>query len=129
MKREAIQTDNAPKALGPYSQAVRHGGMLFVSGQLGLDPVTNHLVGDDIESQINQVLANVEAICVEAGTSIQHALKLTLYLQDLSDFAAVNQALEANLTAPYPARATTQVAGLPLGALIEIDAIVAVHGE
>ncbi|MEK9527836.1 MAG: Rid family detoxifying hydrolase [Gammaproteobacteria bacterium] len=129
MKREAIQTDSAPKALGPYSQAVRHGSMLFVSGQLGLDPVTNHLVGDDIESQINQVLANVEAICVEAGTSIQHALKLTLYLQDLSDFAAVNQALEANLTAPYPARATTQVAGLPLGALIEIDAIVAVHGE
>ena len=129
MKREAIQTDSAPKALGPYSQAVRHGGMLFVSGQLGLDPVTNHLVGDDIESQINQVLANVEAICVEAGTSIQSALKLTLYLQDLSDFAAVNQALEANLTAPYPARATTQVAGLPLGALIEIDAIVAVHGE
>ena len=103
--------------------------MLFVSGQLGLDPVTNHLVSDDIESQIDQVLANVEAICVEAGTSIQHALKLTLYLQDLSDFAAVNQALEANLTAPYPARATTQVAGLPLGALIEIDAIVAVHGE
>ena len=129
MKREAIQTDNAPKALGPYSQAVRHGGMLFVSGQLGLDPINNQLVGDDIESQINQVLANVEAICVEAGTSIQHALKLTLYLQDLSDFAAVNQALEANLTAPYPARATTQVAGLPLGALIEIDAIVALHGE
>ena len=129
MKREAIQTDSAPKALGPYSQAVRHGSMLFVSGQLGLDPVTNHLVSDDIESQIDQVLANVEAICVEAGTSIQHALKLTLYLQDLSDFAAVNQALEAKLTAPYPARATTQVAGLPLGALIEIDAIVAVHGE
>ena len=129
MKRETIQTDSAPKALGPYSQAVRHGSMLFVSGQLGLDPVTNHLVSDDIESQIDQVLANVEAICVEAGTSIQHALKLTLYLQDLSDFAAVNQALEANLTAPYPARATTQVAGLPLGALIEIDAIVAVHGE
>lgn len=129
MKREAIQTDSAPKALGPYSQAVRHGSMLFVSGQLGLDPVTNHLAGDDIESQINQALANVEAICLEAGTSIQHALKLTLYLQDLSDFAAVNQALEANLTAPYPARATTQVAGLPLGALIEIDAIVALHGE
>ena len=129
MKREAIQTDSAPKALGPYSQAVRHGSMLFVSGQLGLDPITNQLVGDDIESQIDQVLANVEAICVEAGTSIQHALKLTLYLQDLSDFAAVNQALEANLTAPYPARATTQVAGLPLSALIEIDAIVAVHGE
>ena len=129
MKREAIQTDSAPKALGPYSQAVRHGSMLFVSGQLGLDPITNQLVGDDIESQIDQVLANVEAICVEAGTSIQHALKLTLYLQDLSDFAVVNLALEANLTAPYPARATTQVAGLPLGALIEIDAIVAVHGE
>jgi 2-iminobutanoate/2-iminopropanoate deaminase len=129
VKREAIQTDSAPKALGPYSQAVRHGSMLFVSGQLGLDPITNQLVGDDIESQIDQVLANVEAICVEAGTSIQHALKLTLYLQDLSDFAAVNQALEANLTAPYPARATTQVAGLPLGALIEIDAIVALHGE
>ena len=129
MKREAIQTDSAPKALGPYSQAVRHGSMLFVSGQLGLDPVTNHLVSDDIESQIDQVLANVEAICVEAGTSIQQALKLTLYLQDLSDFAAVNRALEANLTAPYPARATTQVAGLPLGALIEIDAIVALHAE
>ena len=129
MRREAIQTDSAPEALGPYSQAVRHGSMLFVSGQLGLDPVTNQLMGDDIESQIKQALANAEAICLEAGTSIQHALKLTLYLQDLSDFAAVNQALEANLTAPYPARATTQVAGLPLGALIEIDAIIAVHGE
>ena len=129
MKREPIQTDSAPKALGPYSQGIRHSGMLFVSGQLGLDPATNHLVGDDIESQVSQALSNVAAICLEAGTSIQHALKLTLYLQDLSDFAAVNQALEANLTAPYPARATTQVAGLPLGALIEIDAIVALHGE
>ena len=66
MKREAIQTDSAPKALGPYSQAVRHGSMLFVSGQLGLDPVTNHLVSDDIESQIDQVLANVEESCDEA---------------------------------------------------------------
>ena len=103
--------------------------MLFVSGQLGLDPATNHLVGDDIESQVSQALSNVAAICLEAGTSIQHALKLTLYLQDLSDFAAVNRALEANLTAPYPARATIQVAGLPLGALIEIDAIVALHAE
>ena len=127
MKREAIQTDNAPKALGPYSQAIRHGSMLFVSGQLGLDPVTSHLESDDIESQVNQALSNVEAICLQAGTSIQHALKLTLYLQDLSDFAAVNRVIEANLTAPYPARATTQVAGLPLGALIEIDAIVAIH--
>lgn len=129
MKREAIQTDSAPKALGPYSQGIRHSGMLFVSGQLGLDSATNHLVGDDIESQVSQALSNVAAICLEAGTSIQHALKLTLYLQDLSDFAAVNRALEANLTAPYPARATTQVAGLPLGALIEIDAIVALHAE
>ena len=114
MKRETIQTDSAPKALGPYSQGIRHSGMLFVSGQLGLDPATNHLVGDDIESQVSQALSNVAAICLEAGTSIQQALKLTLYLQDLSDFAAVNQALEANLTAPYPARATTQVAGLRL---------------
>ena len=127
MKREAIQTDNAPKALGPYSQAIRHGSMLFVSGQLGLHPVTSHLASDDIESQVNQALSNVEAICLQAGTSIQHALKLTLYLQDLSDFAAVNRVIEANLTAPYPARATTQVAGRPLSALIEIDAIVAIH--
>ena len=66
MKREAIQTDSAPKALGPYSQAIRHGSMLFVSGQLGLDPVTNHLAGDDIESQINQALSNVEAICLRS---------------------------------------------------------------
>tara|TARA_Y100000991_G_C21657312_1_gene215170 strand:- start:11 stop:400 length:390 start_codon:yes stop_codon:yes gene_type:complete len=129
VKREAIQTDNAPKALGPYSQAIRHGGLLFVSGQLGLDPVAGHFAGDDIESQVNQALSNVEAICLEAGTSVQLALKLTLYLQDLSDFAAVNRAIEANLTTPYPARATIQVAGLPLGALIEIDAIVALHAE
>ena len=87
MKREAIQTDSAPKALGPYSQAVRHGSMLFVSGQLGLDPVTNHLAGDDIESQINQALANVEAICLEAGrafstrSSLRSTSKIYLTLQ------------------------------------------------
>ena len=84
---------------------------------------------DDIESQINQALANVEAICLRSRNEHSARAQATLYLQDLSDFAAVNQALEANLTAPYPARATTQVAGLPLGALIEIDAIVALHGE
>ena len=129
MKREAIQTESAPEPLGPYSQAIRYRDMLFVSGQLGIDPATNDLVGNDIESQVDQALANVAAICLEAGTSIQHALKLTLYLQDLSDFAAVNGAFDAHLTAPYPSRATTQVADLPLGALIEIDAIVALNAE
>ena len=127
MAREIIQSPLAPKALGPYAQAVKHQGLLFLSGQLGLDPKTGALKGDDVLSQTRQALSNLEAVCAEANTHLHHALKLTLYLQDLSDFAAVNRAIEANLTAPYPARATTQVAGLPLGALIEIDAIVAIH--
>ena len=126
MKREAIQTDNAPKALGPYSQAIRHGSMLFVSGQLGLDPVTNHLASDDIESQVNQALSNVEAICLQAGTSISTRSSSRSTSRSL-DFAAVNQSDRSKSHRALSCSGNDSSCGLPLGALIEIDAIVAIH--
>jgi 2-iminobutanoate/2-iminopropanoate deaminase len=126
MTREIIQSPLAPKALGPYAQAVKHQGLLFLSGQLGLDPETGALKGDDVLSQTRQALSNLEAVCAEANTHLHHALKLTLYLRDMSQFGVVNDLLANTLTPPYPARSTVEVSRLPKDALIEIDAIVAV---
>ena len=126
MAREIIQSPHAPKALGPYAQAVKHQGLLFLSGQLGLDPETGALKGDDVLSQTRQALSNLEAVCAEANTHLHHALKLTLYLRDMNQFGVVNDLLANTLTPPYPARSTVEVSRLPKDALIEIDAIVAV---
>jgi len=126
MAREIIQSSLAPKALGPYAQAVKHQGLLFLSGQLGLDPETGALKGDDVLSQTRQALSNLEAVCAEANTHLHHALKLTLYLRDMNQFGVVNDLLANTLTPPYPARSTVEVSRLPKDALIEIDAIVAV---
>jgi len=126
MAREIIQSSLAPKALGPYAQAVKHQGLLFLSGQLGLDPETGALKGDDVLSQTRQALSNLEAVCAEANTHLHHALKLTLYLRDINQFGVVNDLLANTLTPPYPARSTVEVSRLPKDALIEIDAIVAV---
>ncbi|MEK9892236.1 MAG: Rid family detoxifying hydrolase [Pseudomonadales bacterium] len=126
MAREIIQSPLAPKALGPYAQAVKHQGLLFLSGQLGLDPETGALKGDDVLSQTRQALSNLEAVCAEANTHLHHALKLTLYLRDLNQFGVVNDLLANTLKQPYPARSTVEVSRLPKDALIEIDAIVAV---
>lgn len=126
MAREIIQSPLAPKALGPYAQAVKHQGLLFLSGQLGLDPETGALKGDDVLSQTRQALSNLEAVCAEANTHLHHALKLTLYLRDMNQFGVVNDLLANTLKQPYPARSTVEVSRLPKDALIEIDAIVAV---
>ncbi len=124
--RTTVNSPDAPAAIGPYSQAVRHGGLLWCSGQLGLDPAKGVFVPGDTAKQTEQALKNLEAICREAGTSLGKALRCTIYLVDLADFAAVNTVYQGFFESPYPARATVQVAALPKGGLVEIDAVVAV---
>ncbi|MDZ7686734.1 MAG: RidA family protein [Gammaproteobacteria bacterium] len=125
MPRDTIQTDKAPEAIGPYSQAVRHGDTLYISGQVPLDPATMELVGSKIDEQIGQVLDNLDAICQGAGATLDDALKFTVYLTDLVHFQRVNEIMANRLTQPYPARAAIEISALPKGALIEIDAIIA----
>jgi 2-iminobutanoate/2-iminopropanoate deaminase len=124
--RTTVNTPDAPAAIGPYSQGVRHGGLLWCSGQLGLDPATGDLAGEGTVAQAEQSLRNLEAICREAGTSLGKALRLTIYLVDLGDFQAVNAVYQTFFEAPFPARATVQVAALPKGGRVEIDAVVAI---
>lgn len=121
--REAIATSAAPGAIGPYSQAVRAGGFLFVSGQIALDPATGRLVDGDVSAQARQVMRNLEAILREAGASFANVVRSTIYLADLDDFAAVNEVYGACFEPPAPARATVQVARLPRDARVEIDVV------
>jgi 2-iminobutanoate/2-iminopropanoate deaminase len=123
--RTSITTTDAPAAIGPYSQAVKQGGLLWCSGQLGLHPQKGVLVGDGTRQQAEQALRNLDAICREAGTSLGKALRLTVYLVDLGEFQTVNEVYAQFFEAPYPARATVQVAALPKGGRVEIDAVVA----
>ncbi len=126
MGHRIIQTTNAPAAIGPYSQAVlaSPGEMLFVSGQISLDPATGEVVGEgDVALQTERVMKNLEAILVEAGLGFPNVVKTTIYLADLGDFAVVNGVYAQRFEAAPPARATIQVAGLPKGVLVEIDAI------
>lgn len=122
--RTTVTTTDAPSAIGPYSQAVKQGGLLWCSGQLGLRPSDGAFVSDDTAKQAEQALRNLEAICIEAGTSLSKALRLTIYLVDLSEFQAVNAVYASFFEMPYPARATVQVAALPKGGRVEIDAVV-----
>ncbi len=122
MTRQAIKTDAAPGAIGTYSQAVRCGGMVYLSGQIGLDPGTMKLV-DGIEAQIHRVFDNLKAVAAAAGGSLDDAVKLTVYLTDLGHFARVNEIMQEYFTEPYPARAALGVASLPRGALVEVDAV------
>ena len=124
--RTSVNTHDAPTAIGPYSQAIRHGGLLWVSGQLGVVPATGALIGDGTAEQAEQALLNLEAVCREAGTSLVKALRCTVYLVDMADFPVVNGIYEKHFEAPFPARATVQVAALPRGGRVEIDAVVAV---
>ena len=119
----AVSTESAPKALGPYSQGIRAGQFLFVSGQVPIDPATGALVQGDIADQTRQALRNVGAILAAAGTSFQHVVRTTVYLADLSDFAAMNEAYATFFTPPAPARSTIQAARLPRDARIEVDVI------
>lgn len=123
MARQIVHTDAAPAAIGPYSQAVRAGGTVFLSGQIPLDPATGELVQGDIAAQARQAFTNLEAVCKAAGGSLDGVARLGLYLTDLGDFAAVNAVMAELFTAPYPARSTIEVAGLPKGAQFEVDAI------
>ena len=128
MTKEIISTKNAPQAIGPYSQAVKAGNLMFISGQIPLDPETSDLVSQSIEDQAKQVLDNVKSICEAAGCSLDDIVKISIFLTDLSNFAVVNDMMKEYFSEPYPARATVEVSGLPLGVNVEIEAIVLING-
>ena len=121
--RHAISTPGAPKAIGPYSQAVRAGQLLFLSGQVALDPATGQIVDGDVEAQTRRVMENLGAVLLGAGLSFANVVRTTVYLADMNDFAAVNDAYGSYFAAPAPARATVQVTRLPKDARVEIDAV------
>jgi len=121
-KRTAIRTKGAPAAIGPYSQAIRAGDTVYLSGQIGLDPETGALV-EGLDSQAHRVFRNLRAVAEAAGGTLDDAVKLTLLLVDIGNFAEVNEIMKAYFSEPFPARATYQVAALPRGALIEVEAI------
>jgi 2-iminobutanoate/2-iminopropanoate deaminase len=125
--RTAIHSDQAPRAIGPYSQAIRAGNLLFCSGQIPLDPKTGEMIGSgDVRAQTRRVMENLQAVLQAAGTSFASVVKTTIYLADLGDFGAVNEVYGGYFKESAPARATVQVAGLPRGAMVEIDAIAVV---
>jgi 2-iminobutanoate/2-iminopropanoate deaminase len=125
--RETIQTDEAPEAIGPYSQAVRHGDLLFCSGQIPLDPASGELVKQDAAGQARRCLENLDAVCRAAGARLADAVRCTVYLADINDFARVNEVYREFFGEEPPARVAIQAAALPRGAEVEIEAIVAVR--
>ncbi len=125
MTKQVIQSPDAPAAIGPYSQAIRVGDILFMSGQIPLDPKTMQIV-DGIEAQAHQVFRNLRAVAGAANATLDDIVKLAILLVDLADFAKVNEIMATYFTAPYPARATYQVAALPRGSRIEVDATLAI---
>jgi len=125
MSKQIISTAAAPAAIGPYSQAVRVGNTIWVSGQIPLDPVTQELVAGDIEAQVRRVFDNLQAIVTAAGASLDDVVKATVFLIDLAHFALVNKIMAEYFRAPYPARAAVGVAALPRGAQVEVECIVA----
>ncbi len=127
MTKQRIQTSDAPAAIGTYSQAIRAGNAVYLSGQIGLDPVSGELVAG-IDAQVERVFANLRAVAAAAGGSFDDMVRVTVYLTDLADFARVNDAMTRHFREPYPARATIGVASLPRGALVEVDAILHLSG-
>jgi len=123
MSRQIIRTDHAPKAIGPYSQAVRAGDTVYLSGQIPLNPATGELVTGDITVQTQRVFENLRAVCEAAGGSLSRLVRVGIYLTDLKNFAAVNAVMAEFCKEPYPARSTVEVSGLPRGAEVEIDAV------
>ncbi|PZP62549.1 MULTISPECIES: RidA family protein [Pseudoxanthomonas] len=123
MTKQIIHTDHAPAAIGPYSQAVRAGNTVYFSGQIPLDPATGNLVEGDITAQARRSFDNLKAVAEAAGGSLGDMVRLGLYLTDLSQFAAVNAVMQEYFSAPFPARSTIEVSGLPKGALFEVDAV------
>ena len=127
MTKEIIFTEDAPKAIGPYSQAVKAGGFTLISGQVAIQPKTGDLMNSSIEDQAQQVLQNLTAICKEANASLSDIVKLTIYITNMNDFSIVNEAMQRHFVEPYPARATVEVSALPLGVNVEMDAILINH--
>jgi reactive intermediate/imine deaminase len=127
MSKQIVSTDRAPQAIGTYSQAVRAGGTVYLSGQIGLDPATMSLV-DGIEAQVHRVFGNIKAVAEASGGSLADVVKLNLFLTDLGNFALVNTIMAEYFSQPYPARAAVGVASLPRGALVEADAVMVLEG-
>ena len=123
MSMEVIHTDKAPNAIGPYEQAIKANGFVYTAGQIGLEPTSGELVAGGVEEQACRVLDNVTAVLEAAGTSWGKAVKTTIYLSDMADFAVVNAVYEGYLEGSKPARTTVAVAGLPKGALVEVDVV------
>ena len=123
MSIKSIHTDNAPAAIGPYSQAITDGHTVYVSGQIPINPATGEFAGTTIEEQAKQSLTNISNILKAAGTDMSHVLKTTVLLKNIQDFAAMNEVYATFFTAPYPARSAFQAADIPKGALVEIEAI------
>jgi 2-iminobutanoate/2-iminopropanoate deaminase len=123
MSKETIATDKAPKAIGPYSQAIRGGGFVFCSGQIPLDPATGELTGATISDQTERVMNNIAAVLAAAGLTFRDVVKSTIYLTDLADFAVVNEVYGRRFSESPPARSTVEVKGLPKGARVEIEVI------
>ena len=122
---KAIQTDKAPAAIGPYSQAIEANGLVFASGQLPINPVTGQLAEDDIQAQTRQSLLNVQAILQAAGTDLCHVVKTTVFLSDIANFGAMNEIYAQFFQSPFPARSAIAVRDLPKGALVEIEVVAA----
>jgi reactive intermediate/imine deaminase len=124
--KQAVHTDNAPKAIGPYSQAVRVGSTVYLSGQIPFEPASMELVSGDIQAEARRVFENLRAVCEAAGGSLGQVVRVGIYLTDLGDFGAVNEVMAEHFSAPYPARSTIGVASLPRGVRIEIDAVMVI---
>ncbi|MCB1603180.1 MAG: RidA family protein [Gammaproteobacteria bacterium] len=127
MMKKIIETQDAPAAIGTYSQAVTHNNVLYVSGQIPINPKNGEMREEDFSKQTHQVFRNLQAIAIAAGTSLQNTLKLNIFVQDLSHFATLNDIMSQYFEEPYPARAAIEVAGLPKNAMIEMDAIIAIQ--
>ncbi|HJP04173.1 MAG: reactive intermediate/imine deaminase [Chromatiales bacterium] len=126
MTKQAIHTDAAPAAIGPYSQAIRHNDTVYVSGQIPLDPATGELVDGGINTQVRQVFENLKAVAEASGSDLSRALKVTVFLTDLGHFGQVNEIMAEYFAEPYPARAAIEVSALPKGAEVEADAVLSV---
>ena len=125
--KKPISTNKAPAAIGPYSQAIQWGDVVFISGQVAFIPSTTELNNDTFENEVNQVLDNLDAICKEAGGNLDNILKLSIFLSDLSNFDAVNNLMKARFSEPFPARSTIEVSRLPKDVNIEMDAILSIE--
>lgn len=126
MTRNLIHSEHAPEAIGPYSQAVRAANTVYLSGQIGLDPKTGNLVAGGLEAQARRVFENLQAVAEAAGDGLAQVVRVTVYLTDLRDFAKLNEIMVGYFSPPYPARVTVGVAALPRGAVVEVDAVMAV---